>query len=61
MNELTFMLRSLGGVTFDVERTISQSGEDAVEEAIPSVAEALWLAPNLFGQMLIFAGTLFFS
>jgi predicted PurR-regulated permease PerM len=60
MNELTFMLRSIGGINFDVERTISEGGENAVEEAIPSVAEALWLAPNLFGQLLIFAGTLFF-
>lgn len=60
MNELTYMLHSLGGMNFDLERTISEGGENAVEEAIPSVAEALWLAPNLFGQLLIFAGTLFF-
>ncbi len=60
MNELTYMLRSIGGITFDLERTISQGGEDAVENAIPSVAEALWLAPNLLGQLLVFAGTLFF-
>ncbi|WP_428515410.1 AI-2E family transporter [Roseovarius sp.] len=60
MNELTFMLRSFGGMTFDLERTISEGGEDAVEKAIPSVAEALWLAPNLLGQLLIFSGTLFF-
>ncbi|MGK7652019.1 MULTISPECIES: AI-2E family transporter [unclassified Roseovarius] len=60
LNELTYMLRSIGGISFDLERTISEGGEDAVEEAIPSVVEALWLAPNLLAQLLIFAGTLFF-
>ncbi|MFN3208704.1 MAG: AI-2E family transporter [Roseovarius sp.] len=60
LNELTYALRSIGGITFDLERTISEGGEDAVEEAIPSLVEALWLAPNLLAQLLIFAGTLFF-
>lgn len=60
MNELTYLLRSMGGMSFDLERSLSQTGEDAVEKAIPSVMEALWLAPNLFAQLLIFSGTLFF-
>ena len=60
MNELTFALRSVGGVNYELERTLSEGGEDAMEEAIPSLMDALWLAPNMMAQLLIFAGTLFF-
>ncbi|MEO1138181.1 MAG: AI-2E family transporter [Pseudomonadota bacterium] len=59
-SEITRGLRSLGGLSFELERTLSESGEDAVENAVPGILDALWLAPNLLAQILIFSGTLFF-
>ncbi len=39
---------------------LTESGEAAVEEALPNVIGALWLAPNLVGQIFITVGTIFF-
>ncbi len=54
--DLTIALRGLE----DLEGQIAESGEEAVEQAMPSVIDALWLAPNMMAQALITIGTLFF-
>lgn len=59
-------LAELSGLFQGIE-TISQEIEDAVgaetvepQTVIPSISDALWLAPNLGAQVFIFVGTLFF-
>ncbi|MCC1493887.1 AI-2E family transporter [Cognatishimia sp. F0-27] len=54
--QLSWTLRGLE----QLESGLSASGEDAVKDAMPSMIDALWLAPNIMGQALITAGTLFF-
>ncbi|MEM8822962.1 MAG: AI-2E family transporter [Pseudomonadota bacterium] len=39
---------------------LAESGEQAVEEALPNVIGVLWMAPNFLGQTFIAIGTLFF-
>ncbi|MEO0390612.1 MAG: AI-2E family transporter [Pseudomonadota bacterium] len=56
MSEITLALRGLEAL----EGQLAESGEAAVEEAMPSVMDALWLAPNLMGQALVTLGTVFF-
>ncbi|MDF0600839.1 AI-2E family transporter [Psychromarinibacter sp. C21-152] len=42
------------------EETAEDSPKEEAADAVPSVADALWLAPSILGQMAVFAGTLFF-
>lgn len=56
MSDVTLAMRGLEAL----EGQIADSSEEAVESAMPSVVDALWLAPNLMGQALITMGTLFF-
>ncbi len=56
MSDLTLALRGLEAL----EGQLAESGEEAMEEAMPTVIDALWLAPNIMAQALIALGTLFF-
>ncbi|WP_299588238.1 AI-2E family transporter [uncultured Tateyamaria sp.] len=56
MSDLTLALRGLEAL----EGQLAERGEEAMEEAMPTVIDALWLAPNLMAQALIALGTLFF-
>lgn len=49
-----------GGLGDDIEKSISEGGEEAVKQAVPGLIDALWIAPNFMAQVMIFAGTLFF-
>jgi len=44
----------------DLGGSLGDDGEDAVADAMPSLLDALWLAPNFMAQLLMFAGTVFF-
>ncbi len=52
-------IRGLEAVQFEIEQTLAEEGE-AVEEAMPGLMDALWVAPNFAAQLLTFAGTFFF-
>ena len=59
-------LDRVSGILRGIE-TISKEIEDSVgaedvepQTAIPTVSDALWLAPSFLSQMIIFVGTLFF-
>ncbi|WP_415922122.1 AI-2E family transporter [Tateyamaria sp. SN6-1] len=56
MSDLTLALRGLEAL----EGQLAERGEEAMEEAMPTVIDALWLAPNIMAQALIALGTLFF-
>lgn len=57
--EASRAIRGLESVQFELEQTLTEDGE-AVEEAMPSLIDALWVAPNFAAQLLTFAGTFFF-
>lgn len=57
--EMSRAVRGLESVQFELERSLAEEGE-AVEEAMPSLMDALWVAPNFLAQLLTFAGTFFF-
>lgn len=54
------LIRGIETLSNEIEQTIGAT--DAGEEApnLPTVMDALWLAPDLGASVLIFAGTLFF-
>lgn len=56
---LSEMLRGIETISEEIEKTV---GAEAVEQPanIPTVTDALWLAPNLGAQVFIFIGTFFF-
>lgn len=54
-----YMAQSLRGIE-NIEGHIAQTGDEAMEEAVPTMVSALWMAPNIIGQMLISVGALFF-
>ncbi|MCL3880744.1 AI-2E family transporter [Marivita sp. GX14005] len=57
------MSRTIRGLEFvrrEIEETLSTGGDGAVDEAVPTLIDALWLAPNFAAQLLTFAGTFFF-
>lgn len=54
------LLRGLEDLSEEIERTVGpQASEEEVPE-IPTLMDAIWLAPNFGAKVLIFAGTLFF-
>lgn len=53
------LLRGIEDLSNELERTVGgQDDEEAPQ--LPTVMDAIWLAPNLGAKVLIFAGTLFF-
>lgn len=56
VEHMTYSLRGLE----ELERDIREGSDGAMDEAIPSVADALWLAPGALAQALIAICTLFF-
>ncbi len=74
MNAISGILRGIEEVSEEIERTVGGGdgggdggGGDGGEEGggddapdIPTVMDAIWLAPNIGSKVLIFMGTLFF-
>ncbi|EDZ48238.1 AI-2E family transporter [Leisingera daeponensis] len=56
------LLRGIESISSEIEETIGAAEADTEEEGtgLPTLTDALWLAPNFGAQMFIFAGTLFF-
>ncbi|WP_424973922.1 AI-2E family transporter [Dinoroseobacter sp. S124A] len=53
-------LRGIEELSAEIERTVGSDAEVDLGESIPTVMDALLLAPNFGAQILIFVGTLFF-
>ena len=62
ISELQILLSGLDAVTKDVAQAVSEGGPSAAEEGVtlPTLTDALLLAPTVAGQILIFLGGLFF-
>lgn len=61
VDALKGLLRGIETLSAQIEATVgAPSPEDATAAAIPSVSDAIWLAPNLVSQVFIFVGTFFF-
>ncbi len=55
------MMRGLDDMNVEMQRALGgESGEGAAESALPSVSDALFLAPVILAQVLVFAGTFYF-
>ncbi|UWQ32450.1 AI-2E family transporter [Leisingera sp. M527] len=59
IDKASSLLRGIETISEEIENTV---GAEAMEPqtAIPSVGDALWLAPSFLSQVFIFVGTLFF-
>ena len=63
LSELQLLLGGLGEMTEDVAAVVAADGPDAAAEEsvdLPTITDALLLAPTVAGQLLIFVGGLFF-
>lgn len=62
LSDLQALLGGLGAVTQDVAAVVSEGEPQAAEEGVtlPTLTDALLLAPTVAGQILIFLGGLFF-
>lgn len=60
LEDITRTLRGLEPLTEEIKKSITGPGGSGMEDAVPTLSEALWMAPNFMAQALIFAGTLFF-
>ena len=63
MDAASGILRGIEEVSQEIERTVGGDGVEVDEEGapdMPTVMDAIWLAPNIGSKVLIFMGTLFF-
>ncbi|APX13620.1 AI-2E family transporter [Tateyamaria omphalii] len=54
------LVRGIETISNEIEQTVGASDADGAAPELPTVMDALWLAPDLGASVLIFAGTLFF-
>lgn len=59
IDTLSGVLRGIETISKEIEAA-NGGGESDAKTALPSVRDALWLAPNFGAQFFIFIGTLFF-
>lgn len=60
MLSLAEILRGIETLSSEIEETVGVSDDDDSAADIPTVMDALWLAPGIGAKFFIFAGTLFF-
>jgi predicted PurR-regulated permease PerM len=60
LQELATRFRGADALSENIGESLGLEGSEAVESAMPSVIDAMWMAPNFMAQLLIFGGTLFF-
>lgn len=60
LDEMVRFVRSAEALGREIEETLAEGSDEAVKAAVPTIIDALWMAPNFAAQSLIFAGTLFF-
>ena len=53
------LLRGIESISKEIEESVGAENVEP-QTAVPSVSDALWLAPSFVSQMFIFIGTLFF-
>ena len=54
------VLRGIETISKEIEESVGGESTEETETAIPSVTDALYLAPSFVSQVFIFVGTLFF-
>ena len=54
------LLQGIEQITREIEATMGSDAEETTPTAVPTVMDALWLAPGFGAQVFIFVGTLFF-
>lgn len=59
IDTLSGILRGIESLSDQIEATVGAETVDKPAE-VPSISDALWLAPNLGSQVFIFVGTFFF-
>lgn len=57
---LSDFIRGIETISREIKETVGGENEAAAGASLPSMMDALWLAPNFGSQILIFLGTLFF-
>ncbi len=57
---LSGLLRGIESISSELEATMGGSADEEAGSSLPTLMDALWLAPNFGAQMFVFAGTLFF-
>jgi predicted PurR-regulated permease PerM len=57
---LSELMRGVETISQEIEDTVGGTAQADAGAAIPSIMDALWLAPNFGAQLFIFIGTLFF-
>lgn len=63
ITEFSYLIRGLQEMNREVEQALGavpNEGEDASENGVPDITSALFMAPVVLAQVLIFCGTLFF-
>lgn len=58
LDTMASVMSGIDAISSQLEQTVGPSSVEGTD--LPTVADALWLAPNIGGQVLIFAGSLFF-
>ncbi|WP_223426286.1 AI-2E family transporter [Tateyamaria pelophila] len=54
------LMRGIEDISKEIEDAVGSNGAEAESPKLPTVMDAIWLAPGLGASVLIFAGTLFF-
>lgn len=60
VNSLSDLLRGIEDIGEQIEATVGAPSAGEAAAAMPSVSDAIWLAPSLVSQVFIFVGTFFF-
>lgn len=60
LNQLSDVVPGLAPMEDELQETLRGSTDDTMQAAMPGLMNALWVAPNFLGQVMIYCGTLFF-
>ncbi|MBP0483176.1 AI-2E family transporter [Sagittula salina] len=60
LDDIVSLVRGAESLGREIEESIAQGSDEAVKAAVPTLMDALWMAPNFMAQSMIFLGTLFF-
>ncbi|WP_425071684.1 AI-2E family transporter [Sagittula sp. S175] len=60
LDEIVRLVRGAESLGREIEESLAEGSDEAVKAAVPTLIDALWMAPNFMAQAMIFSGTLFF-
>lgn len=60
LDEIVGLVRGAESLGREIEESLAEGSDEAVKAAVPTLIDALWMAPNFMAQAMIFSGTLFF-